>query len=241
MNAPTFYGIGIGPGDPGLITLRGHQLISSCSIIAYLCNTDGHSMARTIAADSIAQNSCASLEEIAISMPMRKQRNEANRRYDAAAERLNQALVAGKDVAFLCEGDPFYFGSFAYLHERIAPIHPTIVVPGITAMNAASAIASRPLAMLKENLVVLSGRHADEKIMRSLSTADSVVIMKAGSQRQRLLGLIAAAGRTREGYYIEYAGHSQQRIIKDLSTIEPGDGPYFSMILLHRERNTRGE
>ena len=221
------------------LTLRGHQLISSSPVIAYLCNAKGESLARSIAVESIAENQRQDLEEIAVIMPMQKDRTEANRRYDEAALKISAVLKAGRDVVFLCEGDPFFFGSFAYLHERIAGEFPTIVVPGITAMNAASSLLGSPLAMLKENLLVLSGRHDDAQIRDGLKNADSIVFMKPGSRRQQLLALIEEAGRTEDGCYIEYAGQPGQRIVENLCDLEPGPGPYFSMILLHRQRKTR--
>lgn len=197
-------------------------------------------MARAIAAKSLSQSRHANLSELAVVMPMHKDRAAANAIYDRAAAQIIAALAQAQDVAFLCEGDPFLFGSFAYVFERVAPCYNVEIVPGITAINAAAAITRQPLALLQENLTIISGRHSDQQVNTALRDADNVAIMKPGSRRQRLLELIDQAGRTKDGCYIEYVGHHNQKIITNLMHIAPGPGPYFALLLLHRRRNTRG-
>ncbi len=237
--AGTLYGIGVGPGDPELLTLKAHRLIQQSPYIAYLCSREDRSMARKIVEHSIESNKGAKQQEIAIAMPMQKDRTRANQIYDQTAARISEILNQGDDVAFLCEGDPFFFGSFAYLYERLQSKHHVQVIPGISSIQASSAAIGRPLTMLTEKMAVLTGRHSNPHILQTLHTFESVVIMKPGSQRARLLGLIEQAGRTQDGVYIEYTGHAEEKIIRDLSQIDDDVGPYFSMILLQRMRDTR--
>jgi len=234
----TLYGIGVGPGDPELLTLKAHRLIQQCPYIAYLCSRESHSMARTIAKNSVDSNRHSKQQEIAIVMPMQKDRTQANQIYDQTAAEIAEILKQGHDVAFLCEGDPFFFGSFAYLYERLQGEHNIQVVPGVSSVQASAAAVGRPLTILTETMAVISGRHSDQHILQTLDTFDSVVIMKPGSQRARLIALIKQSGRTQDGIYIEYTSHAEENIIRDLHQIEDGTGPYFSMILLQVKRDT---
>ena len=230
----TFYGVGVGPGDPTLITLKAHGLITRTSVIAYLCNEQGHSLAREIARDSISQNQVTALVELPITMPMGHDRSAANARYDDAAEQIAKYLKNGCDVVFLCEGDGFFFGSFAYLFERLAHQFSVEVIPGITSIQASSSALARPLSELSENVAIISGRSSDQQMQNALGQYDNVVIMKPGKQRPRILANIAAAGRIKEGCYIEYTGQSKQRIVADLNQLESTEGPYFSMFIIQR-------
>ncbi len=232
----TLHGVGMGPGDPELLTLKAHRLITTCPVVAYLVNAEGHSLARQIGASYLDGANTVDRIELPVPMIMSRDRQAANRAYDRAAAQMAEHLSAGCDVVFLCEGDPFLFGSFAYLHERLAPDHPVQVVPGISAMNAAAANLGIPLAMLSESIAVISGRHDDRRILNALEQFDNVVIMKPGTERPRLLRLIEQAGRTDDGRYIEYASQPAQRVVNDLRALEPGPGPYFSLLLLHRNR-----
>ena len=237
--AGTLYGIGVGPGDPELLTLKAHRLIQQSPYIAYLCSREDHSMAREIVRHCIDSNKRKKQQEIAIAMPMHKDRTQANQIYDQTAAEISDILDQGYDVAFLCEGDPFFFGSFAYLFERLQGKHYVDVIPGISSVQSSAAAIGRPLTLLTEKMAVLSGRHSDQHILQTLGTFESVVIMKPGSQRARLLGLIEQSGRTQDGVYIEYAGHPEEKIVRDLRQITGSAGPYFSMILLQGMRDTR--
>ena len=114
-----FYGVGVGPGDPLLITLKAHHLIQSADVICYLANETGSSQARDIAQHSIGSRNESSIE-IAIPMPMSTDRTAANTAYDLGAKQISEHINQGKSVVFLCEGDPLFFGSFSYLLERLS-------------------------------------------------------------------------------------------------------------------------
>lgn len=235
-----FYGVGVGPGDPELITLKAARLIDQCDVISYLCNDaasgiPSHSQSKTIA-QSLIENRIKPAIEIAIPMPYKRDRTGANRAYDQAAEKIKIALNKGLNVVFLCEGDPLFFGSYAYLQERLCESFTCISIPGISSPNAASAAARIPLVMQKENYAVLSGRLSDEKILTHLNDFDSLALMKVGQSRARLLTLLEQSGRLKDAVYIEYATREQQKVVYDVSTLDNGNGPYFSLFIVTRQQ-----
>jgi len=234
-----FIGVGVGPGDPELLTVKAWRLIQSADVISYLVNDKGESQAKNIASDAIYSATTAQ-SGIPIYMPMSTDRNKANEAYDQGAAAIAEQLEQGLDVIFLCEGDPLFFGSFSYLLERLQDRFTCEVVPGITSVNAAAATLVHPLTMLKEMFCVVSGRHTDEQILAALKQNDSLVIMKAGQARPRLLKLLAESGRTDDAQYLEYIGRDNQRIVNDISELEAEAGPYFSLFVITRsQRNSR--
>lgn len=239
MHKGCFYGVGVGPGDPELITLKALRLIQKAAVVSYLANETGSSQARNIAYEAFA-DVAADQVEIPICMPMSTDRRLANVAYDEGAEQIWQQLNNGHDVVFLCEGDPLFFGSFAYLLERLQEEFECQVVPGISSVHAASAALKEPLTMLKESFVVVSGRHSDEQIRQALIQHDSVVIMKAGQARPRILALLDATGRSKDARYLEYIGRDSQRVVPQIKALPDETGPYFSLfVVIRQERNSR--
>ncbi|WP_432473428.1 precorrin-2 C(20)-methyltransferase [Amphritea sp. HPY] len=239
----TFYGVGVGPGDPGLITVKALRLIQNAAVVSYLVNDQGHSQGNAIAQAALTEDSRAVVsgqQHIEIVMPMLTERRLANNAYDEGARQISELLDQGRDVVFLCEGDPLFFGSFSYLLERLQDEHACRVVPGISSVNAAASALVQPLTMLTESFVVMSGRHSDQQILQALNEHDSVVIMKAGQARPRILALLKESGRTEDAQYLEYIGRENQRIEQSVSELEVEPGPYFSLfVVLRSERKTR--
>ena len=237
-NKGTFYGVGVGPGDPELLTLKAYRLIHEADVISYIGIRGGRSQARAIAKISI-DSAPQAPEEIAVPMPMSKDRSLANEAYDTAAEQIRAALDAGKNVVFLCEGDPLFFGSFAYLLDRLENDYLCQVVPGISSVHSASAALLTPLTILKESFAVISGRHSDEHIRDTLINHDTVVIMKAGSSRPRLLKIIEETNRTADAKYLEYISREKEKIVTDISKLDASVGPYFSVFVVIRNKRDR--
>ena len=230
-------GVGVGPGDPELLTVKAWRLIKNADVLSFLTNEQGDSQARSIAIDAI-DASIGIQKEIPIYMPMLNDRSLANNAYDKGAEKIAKKLDKGLDVIFLCEGDPLFYGSFSYLLERLEDQFECQVVPGITSVNAAAASLVQPLTMLKESFAVINGRHTDEQILAALNQHDSLVIMKAGQARPRILALLEQSGRTADAQYLEYIGRDNQQVITDVGELEVASGPYFSLFVIaphHRE------
>ncbi|GAA3919194.1 precorrin-2 C(20)-methyltransferase [Litoribacillus peritrichatus] len=244
------YGVGIGPGDPELITLKAYRIIQDADVLCYLCNAEdqtritgqthsaGHSQAKSIVKAFIDQRKVPP-QELAIAMGYKHDRSDANARYDQAAEQIRIALDQGKDVAFLCEGDPLFFGSYAYLQERLCDQYSCEVIPGISAPQAAGAVAGIPLAMQTENYAVLSGRLDSEALIQQLTNFDNLVIMKAGRARPRIIDALKETGRLEDATYVEYATRDNQRIVYDLNELDNEAGPYFSLFIVTRHSDLR--
>ncbi|MFT5721956.1 MAG: precorrin-2/cobalt-factor-2 C20-methyltransferase [Motiliproteus sp.] len=228
-----FIGVGVGPGDPELLTLKALRLIRQASVVCYLTNAQGHSQSRAIAAEAFRDANSQQLE-LAIPMPFATDRTLANKAYDAGAQAIRAQLDAGREVVFICEGDPLFFGSFAYLLERLQGRYACQVVPGISSVHAAAAALQRPLTRLKESMVVLSGRHDDAQIRQALLDHDTVVLMKGGRARPRILALLAETGRSADARYLEYIGRETEHIEADVTQLVAEPGPYFSLFVVTR-------
>jgi precorrin-2/cobalt-factor-2 C20-methyltransferase len=231
----SFIGVGVGPGDPELITLKAQRFIQQSDVVSYLCNESGQSQAKTIAAQAIASSTRTDQQFLPIVMPMSEDRKQANNAYDQAAKDIAEYLALGKTVSFLCEGDPLFFGSFAYLLERLEcndTSHNCKIVPGISSVHAAASALQSPLTMLKESFAVMSGRHSDEQLVNALQQHDSVVIMKAGRARLKIMQALEKTNRIDDASYLEYVGREQEKIVRDIRQLPKESGPYFSLFVV---------
>ena len=223
----TLYGVGVGPGDPDLITLKAKRLIEAAPVIAYPAPDTGDSLARAIAAPHIP----AGRTEIAIRTPMVPDAAPAHDVYDRTAREIAVHLDAGRDVAVLCEGDPFFYGSFMYVFARLAGTHRTEIVPGVSSLGACTAAAGLPLVSRNQVLVVVPAP-LDEAILEArLGDAEAAAIVKVGRHLAKVRRVLDRLDRSAGARYIERASMVNQRV---LSLSEAGDGPapYFSMILV---------
>jgi precorrin-2/cobalt-factor-2 C20-methyltransferase len=220
------YGIGLGPGDPELMTLKAARLIRTASVIAYPSLAGGASFARSIAADFIAPKT----REIVIDIPMTVERGPAQKAYDLGATEISQTLKAGEDVVVLCEGDPFFYGSFMYLFARLNDVFEIEIVPGVTSVTACAAVAKLPLVARNEVMTILPAPLADAALIDKLNRSDTLVLMKLGRHFERVRALIETAGLTENSVYIERATGADE-VVKPLKDA-PKTAPYFSMILI---------
>lgn len=225
----TFYGIGVGPGDPELLTLKAWRLISQVPVIAYPAANGNDSLARSIAAPFIPED----VIELAITVPMRRERQPAQQAYDAAAQAIAEHLDQGRDVAFLCEGDPLFYGSFAYLLARLAQNYLTQVVPGIVSITACAAALRRPLAARDDILKVLPGTLDAPRLRDEIMSSDAIAIMKVGQHFEKIRGVLSELGLTGQATIIERATRDDEKITR-LADVPEGERPYFSTILIYK-------
>lgn len=225
----TLYGLGVGPGDPELLTLKAHRVLTSASVVAYPAPDSGESFARSIVAGFLKPEQ----REIPIIVPMRVERFPARAVYDKAAAEIGAALVAGDDVAVLCEGDPFFYGSFMYLFERLAGVHRTEIVPGVSSMVAAAAAAGRPLAARNDVLTVLPAPLDDAALRARIETADALAIIKIGRHFNRIRHLLQTLNLEAASLYLERVTLASERVLP-LSAVAADAAPYFSMILVYK-------
>lgn len=220
------YGVGLGPGDPELMTLRAHRLISGARVVAYPTLAGAASFARSIAADVIP----SAAREIVMDVPMSVERAPAQAAYDKGAAAIALALDAGDDVICLCEGDPFFYGSFMYLFARLSERFEVEVVPGVTSITTCAARAGMPLAARNERLTILPGPLPEAELRARIEGAESVAIMKVGRHLAKIRGVIEDLGLTSHAVYVERASLPEEVVLPLADA--PMKAPYFSMILL---------
>lgn len=225
----TVYGIGVGPGDPELVTLKAVRIARAAPVLAFPAPESGESLARRIMAPHLAGTRI----ELPIRMPISSDRFPVNQVYDAAADEIASHAVAGRDVAILCLGDPFFYGSFMYLFARLAQRARVEIVPGVTSIAAASAQLGFPLAARSDVMSVVPALLDDDAIARHLAAAESLAILKLGRHFARVRALLLRLGLATHARYIERASFADQRILA-LDEVDPVAVPYFSLILVHR-------
>ena len=227
--AGTLYGVGVGPGDPELLTLKALRILTSVPVLAWPAPEEGPSLAREIVADHLP----GTQREIAIRMPLLPARFPAEDVYDKAALEIGEALDAGDDVAVICEGDPFFYGSFMYLFGRLSGGHAIEVVPGVSSLTACAAALGSPLSAKNDVLSVIPGPLDADTMAQRLAEADAAAIIKVGRHLEKIRSVLAQIGLSDNARYIERATMAEQRIVP-LADVGDGDAPYFSMILVHK-------
>lgn len=223
----TLFGVGVGPGDPELMTLKALRILQRVPVIAYPAPDHGDSLARRIAAPHLPGGQ----REIAIRMSLDPINFPDQSAYDRAAADIDAALAADLDVAMICEGDPLFYGSFIYLHERLARTRPVVVIPGITSLTACAAALGRPLAVRNQVLKVVPAPLAEDELRQHLRDGSALAIIKLGRSAAKVLRLLEDMGLSEQARYVEHASMEDQRI-RPLAALDPGNVPYFSMILV---------
>ncbi len=228
------FGVGVGPGDPELMTVKACQVIAAADVIAYPNAQHGQSVARRIAAGCLHPEHI----ELPLAFPVTTEMTDhpggyeaaLGEFYDEAAAALAAHLDAGRDVAVLCEGDPFFYGSYMYLHERLADRYETVVIPGVTGFSAAAASAGTPLVKRDDVFMALPGTLPEQELATRLRSADAAVVMKLGRTFAKVRDAVEKAGDGARGIYVERASSAEERIAP-LREVE-GKVPYMSLVLV---------
>jgi precorrin-2/cobalt-factor-2 C20-methyltransferase len=220
-------GVGVGPGDPELLTLKAARVLQETPVIAYVSAEGRPSTARQIAARHLA----AGRREIKTTLPMQPVPELVHAVYDEAASRIGAELQQGHDVAVLCEGDPFFYGSFTQLFDRLGESYPTEVVPGVVSFTAAAAAARVPLVRRTQSLVVLPATLPGDALAARLAQVDTAVILKVGRHLSKVRELLADMGLLHRAIYVEHASEARERVVR-LVDLTLDEAPYFSLILL---------
>lgn len=238
-----FYGVGLGPGDPELITRKAARIIAEADVVAYHAGVNKASYARTIAAELIP----AGVIEEELRYPVTTGVTDHPGGYagaladfyEASASRLAAHLSAGRTVALLAEGDPLFYGSFMYMHDRLSAHFDTEIIPGVPAFSAATAALGMPLVRQTDVLTVLPGTLPEHELAMRLADTDGAIIMKLGRTFPAVRRALVAAGRLEHAWYVERASHPQQRWLP-VAEVDETSVPYLSLIVVDGDsRNGR--
>jgi precorrin-2/cobalt-factor-2 C20-methyltransferase len=228
MNRGRLYGIGVGPGDTELLTLKAARLVSQAKVIAYPAPNGGESLARRIVAPLLAETT----RELPIPLPRDARREPARAAYDAAAKQLSIEMEQGENVVFLCEGDPFLYGSFMFIHERLRDAFDCMIVPGVTSLTACAAVLGRPLAARNDVLKIIPAPLPEERLREELRHVEAAAIIKIGRHFEKLRRLLEELGLSSRAALVEQATQGAQRVCR-LDELSAARAAYFSTILIY--------
>ncbi|OUM29526.1 precorrin-2 C(20)-methyltransferase [Pseudomonas putida] len=232
-------GLGVGPGDPELITLKALRLLREAPVVGYFVakgkrgNAFGIIEAHLQAEQTLLPLVYPVTTE-ALPAPLSYEQVISDF-YDEASVQVAEHLDAGRDVAVICEGDPFFYGSYMYLHDRLAQRYEAEVIPGVCSMLGGASVLGAPLVYRNQSLSVLSGVLPAEELKRRLADADAAVIMKLGRNFPKVRDVLAELGLDGRALYVERATMANQKIVP-LDQVDPQSSPYFSLIIVPGEK-----
>ncbi|MCK7545864.1 precorrin-2 C(20)-methyltransferase [Marinobacter bryozoorum] len=235
MSIGQIYGVGLGPGAQDLMSVRADRLIRQTRHIAYFRKKGRTGHARSIVEGMFSD----SVVELPMEYPVTTEIPFSDPRYnqllaefyETSVRRLMEVVKAGEDVVVLCEGDPFFYGSFMHLYTRLKDRVPVNVVPGITGMSAAWTATGQPFTWGDDVMTVAMGTLPEDDLFQRITSTDALVVMKIGRNLAKIRRALERAGRTDEAWLIEYAAMNQERVVPFRKA---GDAaPYFSILLIH--------
>ncbi len=235
-NIGTIHGVGLGPGDPDLMSVRAHRLLGAAKHVAFFRKAGRKGQARQIVDGLLHKN----VIEFAMEYPVTTEIPLSDPRYNEALsnfyEEVTQHLItlakSGEDVVVLCEGDPFFYGSFMHLYERLRDVVPVQVVPAITGMSGAWTATGTPITWGDDVLTVLMGTLPQDTLSDYITRTDALVIMKIGSNFDKVKAALTSGGRYDDAWIVQYATMANQTVTK-LSEMTDAATPYFSIIVVH--------
>jgi precorrin-2/cobalt-factor-2 C20-methyltransferase len=235
MSTGTIYGVGLGPGEPDLLSVRADRLVRNARHLAFFRKKGRPGQARQIVEGMLHPETREYPMEypVTIEIPFADPRyNEMlSAFYTHCAAHLAALAKAGEDIIVLCEGDPFFYGSFMHLHTRLVDQVPVEVVPAITGMSGAWTAVGAPFTWGDDVLTVLMGTLSDAELNRRVTDTDALVVMKIGRHFERVRNALEAAGKLSDAWLIEYATMPNQTV-RRLSEVDGNKAPYFSIIVV---------
>ena len=226
---------GLGPGDPDLMSLRAHRAVTSASQVAYFRKAGRAGQARRIVTGLLRADAVEHAMEYPVTTELPFDGPDYNdalaRFYDEWAARL-QGVAQTSDVVVLCEGDPFFYGSFMHLYSRLSGVVEMEVIPGITGMSGCWTATGQPITWGDDVLSVLMGTLPEEELVRHMAQADALVVMKTGRNLPKIRRALDASGRLDAAWLVEAGTMPNQRIQK-LTEANIEECPYFAIVLVH--------
>jgi precorrin-2/cobalt-factor-2 C20-methyltransferase len=235
MSTGKLLGIGVGPGDPELMTLKATRTLGEADVIAFFAKAGNASHSRTIVAEHLRSG----VTELPLYYPVTTElpscstgyRDAIGSFYDKAATAIAMHLDAGRVVAVICEGDPMFYGSYMHLHARLAPRYPAEIVAGVTGMSGCWSAAGMPIAQGDDVFTVLPATLPEAELVRRLAEADAAVVMKVGRHLPKLRRALDRSGRLQRAIYVERGTMADAKMIP-LSAKPDDDAPYFAVVLV---------
>ncbi len=230
------FGIGLGPGDPDLMTVKAHRLLTGARHVAFFRKAGRKGQARTLADALIPKEAVEhALEypvttEIPVTDPRYNEMLSAF--YSDCVGRLEAILTTGQDVVVLCEGDPFFYGSFMHLYTRL-PADQVEVVPAVTGMSAAWTATGQPVTWGDDVMTVLMGTLDEAALADHMRAADALVVMKIGRNLPKIRAALRQVGREAAAWFVEYASMPGQTVRRLTEVPEDYTAPYFSIVIVH--------
>jgi precorrin-2/cobalt-factor-2 C20-methyltransferase len=235
MSAARLFGVGLGPGDPELMTLKAMRALGAADVIAYFAKAGNSSHSRAIAAEYLR----AGVIELPLYYPVTTElpscstayREAITTFYDKAADEIAAHLEAGRNVAVICEGDPMFYGSYMHLHTRLTPRFAAEIIAGVTGMSGCWSAAGMPIAQGNDVFTVLPATLPESELARRLADADAAVVMKVGRHLPKLRRALDQSGRLGRAIYIERGTMADAKMIP-LAAKTDDDAPYFAVVLV---------
>ncbi|WP_458791966.1 precorrin-2 C(20)-methyltransferase [Yoonia sp. MH D7] len=232
----TIYGVGLGPGDPDLMSVRAHRLVTNARHIAFFRKKGRAGRARGMVEGMLPEGTV----EFAMEYPVTTEIPIAHPDYNAVLStfyedctaHLRSLVESGEDVVVLCEGDPFFYGSFMHLYTRLSGEVPVQVVPATTGMSAAWTASGQPITWGDDVLSVLMATLSEDDLSRHMVAADALVVMKIGRNIDKVRRALRRAGKYDDAWLVEYASMEGETVQK-LSDAEGRVTPYFSIVVVH--------
>lgn len=228
-------GVGTGPGDPELLTLKAVRALAEADVVAHFAKRKANGNARAIVAGHMKPGVTELPLHYPVTTEISKNHDDYKAQilafYEESAERVAAHLAAGRTVAVLSEGDPLFYGSYMHLHVRLAHRFPTEVIPGVTAMSGCWSTTGQPIVQGDDILTVLPGTLPEEELARRISGADAVVIMKVGRNLPKIRRALESAGKIGRAIYVE-RGTMAESVSMPLAAKSDDQAPYFSLILV---------
>ncbi len=236
MSMGTIYGLGLGPGDPDLMTVRADRLLRQARHVAFFRKAGRKGQAREIAKALIPEGAVEFPMEYPVTTEIPFTDPEYNRQlaafYESCTAHLRDLAVSGEDVVVLCEGDPFFYGSFMHLYTRLSGDVPVKVVPAVTGMSAAWTATGAPITWGDDILTVLMATLPEDTLVERIADSDAVIVMKIRRNIDKVRRALEQAGRLEEAWLVEFASMTGQTVQR-LSDAAEKVTPYFSIIVVH--------
>lgn len=234
-NTGILYGVGVGPGDPQLLTLLAEAILTKVQVIFVPQKSrDSDSIAESIILHRLPQ---VRHKIIKLTLPMLQERQKLQTHWDQAVKRIWQKLRTGRDCAFVNIGDPLLYGTFIYIMQEMQREHPEViikVVPGITSINAASARTLTPLASEEQSVAIICGKIEAAKIKTVLEQFDTVVFMKINRNMETLVSALEEMNLMQKSVFISKCTMDGEEIVVDLKQLKQRQIDYFSILIVRK-------